>query len=88
MRLEFVRTYPDPAEDVWSALTAPERVARWFDQWDGNPATGSVGLLMTEDGGAAPQEVAILKCTHRPGSSSTCRVQTASGVSPSPYTRR
>ena len=37
MRLEFVRTYPDPIEDVWSALTEPDRVARWFGLWSGDP---------------------------------------------------
>ncbi len=28
-RLEFRRSWPDPVEDVWSALTEPDRLARW-----------------------------------------------------------
>ena len=28
MRLEFVRTYDVPLEEVWSVLTEPDRVAR------------------------------------------------------------
>ncbi len=62
MRLEFVRTYDDPIEDVWSALTEPDRVARWFGTWTGDPATGTVQLLMTEDEGSTPQPVTILEC--------------------------
>ena len=62
VRLEFIRSYDDPIEDVWSALTEPDRVARWFGTWTGDPATGSVELLMTEDEGSAPQIVTILEC--------------------------
>jgi len=62
MRLEFVRSYGDPVDDVWSALTESDRLARWFGTWSGDPATGSVELLMVEDEGAAPQTVAILEC--------------------------
>ena len=62
MRLEFVRTYPDPVDEVWSALTDPARVARWFGTWTGDPATGTVQLTMTEEEGSTPQEVTILEC--------------------------
>ena len=62
MRLEFVRTYDDPVEDVWSALTEPDRVARWFGRWSGDPATGTVEVLMTEEEGATPQPVTIVAC--------------------------
>lgn len=62
MRLEFVRTYDDPVEDVWSALTEPDRVARWFGTWTGDPATGTVKLLMSEDENSTPQPVRILEC--------------------------
>lgn len=36
MRLEFVRTYDEALDEVWSALTSPERVARWLGT---SPAT-------------------------------------------------
>lgn len=62
MRLEFVRTYDIPMEDVWSALTEPDRVVRWLGTWTGDPATGSVEFMMTEEEGSAPQTVMILEC--------------------------
>ena len=62
MRLEFVRTYADPIEDVWSALTEPDRVARWFGVWTGDPSTGTVDFVMTEEATAEPQRVTILTC--------------------------
>ena len=62
MRLQFVRTYSDPVEDVWSALTEPDRVSRWFGTWSGDPAKGVVQVLMTEDDGSTPQIVTILEC--------------------------
>lgn len=44
MRLEFVRTYDEPIDDVWAALTHPDRVARWFGRWTGDPASGRIEL--------------------------------------------
>lgn len=60
LRLEFVRTYDSPAADVWSAVTDPERMARWFGTWTGDPATGTVLLKMVED--SAPQDAKIVEC--------------------------
>jgi len=62
MRLEFTRTYREPIEEVWSAITEPDRTARWFGTWTGDPRSGSVELVMTEDEGATPQTVTILEC--------------------------
>lgn len=62
MRLEFVRTYDDPVDDVWSALTDPDRVARWIGTWTGDPTTGTVQLVMTEDENATPETVTIVAC--------------------------
>lgn len=62
MRLEFVRTYHEPVEEVWSALTEPERLARWIGRWSGDPATGRVEFVMAEDEGSTPQNVTILDC--------------------------
>jgi uncharacterized protein YndB with AHSA1/START domain len=61
MRLEFVRTYDEPATEVWSALTDPDRMARWFGTWTGDPATGTVQLHMVED--TSPQPATIVECT-------------------------
>lgn len=62
MRLEFVRTYDAPVEDLWSALTEPDRVARWIGTVSGDPATGTLQFVMTEDEGATPETITILAC--------------------------
>lgn len=62
VRLEFVRTYDTPLEDVWSAVTDSERLARWFGTWSGDPATGSVEVVMSAEGGTQPQSVTIDEC--------------------------
>lgn len=62
VRLEFVRTYDDSVEDVWSALTQPDRVARWLGTISGDPQTGTVDLTMSEDESATPAPVTILEC--------------------------
>jgi uncharacterized protein YndB with AHSA1/START domain len=38
------RTYDAPVEDVWDALTDPERLARWFLPLAGNPSAGDLRL--------------------------------------------
>lgn len=62
MRLEFVRTFDDPVEDVWAALTEPDRLAGWFGRWTGDPATGTIDLIMTAEEGATAQTVAVVTC--------------------------
>lgn len=62
VRLEFVRTYGNPIDDVWSALTDPDRVARWIGTWTGDPASGTVDLVMTDEEGSSPETVTILEC--------------------------
>lgn len=38
------REWPDPIDDVWSALTESERTARWIGTWTGpGEETGAVG---------------------------------------------
>lgn len=62
VRLEFVRDYDEPIEGVWSALTQPDRVARWIGTISGDPARGAVDFVMTEDEGGTPEAVPILEC--------------------------
>lgn len=61
-RLEFERTYDQPVVDVWAALTDPDRTARWFGPWSGDPASGSVQLVLAAEGAPEPQTVAIVEC--------------------------
>jgi uncharacterized protein YndB with AHSA1/START domain len=51
-RLEFRRSWADPIEDVWSALTEPDRLARWIGRYDGERAAGGTGTFtMTHEEG-------------------------------------
>src|ERR1051326_426000 len=62
MRLEFVRTYGSSPDEVWAALTEPDHLARWFGVRTGDPATGTVELVMTEEADSTPQTVVIVEC--------------------------
>lgn len=58
MRLEFVRTFPDPIERVWAAVTDPDELAAWFGTWRGDPSTGTVEVCSIEgDGTFKPAEI-------------------------------
>ena len=61
VRLEFVRTYPDPIERVWAALTDPDELAAWYGTWRGDPASGVVELASIEGGGEF-KPVEIVEC--------------------------
>jgi uncharacterized protein YndB with AHSA1/START domain len=62
------RTYPDPVEDVWSAFTDPERLARWYGTYTGiGRPGGTVEVTITGEvdaGGevAGPDTVRIHEC--------------------------
>ena len=38
--LVLPRTFRAPIDDVWAAITEPERTARWFGPWEGDAAPG------------------------------------------------
>jgi len=44
------RTFAAPIEDVWAAVTEPERLARWIGSWEGDPESGSVDFRMLFEG--------------------------------------
>ena len=59
----FERRFRAPIEDVWAAITEPERLARWIGTWTGDPASGSVSFTMNAEGeGAAPSTYEIDAC--------------------------
>lgn len=62
MRLEFIRTFDTDIDDVWSALTESDRLARWFGSWTGDPTSGQVDVVMTAEGDTTPQRVTIIEC--------------------------
>lgn len=63
--LVFHRLFPGPIEDVWSAVTDSDGLARWFGTYQGvGVVGGTVALTMTaeEDTGGEPSTVHILEC--------------------------
>ena len=63
VQLRFRRREPAPAPDVWSALTEPERLARWIGTFDGDRRTGATGVLtMTHEEQPAGESVHIVSC--------------------------
>ena len=44
------REFRAPIEDVWAAVTEPERLARWIGTWTGDPVAGSVDFRMLFEG--------------------------------------
>ncbi|MFC3451468.1 SRPBCC family protein [Amycolatopsis speibonae] len=62
-RLELRREYPDPIEDVWSALTESDRMARWIGTWTGEAGVGNtIMLLMTAEKETEPGPAVIREC--------------------------
>lgn len=61
--LRFERHYDVPAADVWSALTDPDRTARWLGRWTGDPASGQVLLSMADEEGTPTEPVTVDRCT-------------------------
>ena len=63
VRLQFRRTWPDPVEDVWSALTEPDRLARWIGTYDGERRVGGSGTFtMTHEEEPAGDALRIVEC--------------------------
>ncbi len=62
-RLEFRRSWADPIEDVWAALTEPERLARWIGSYDGTRGAGGSGTFtMTHEEQPVGEGVTIVEC--------------------------
>ncbi|SRR6266508_1377855 len=58
-RLRFERQYPYPANEVWSALTTPERVARWLGELR---PSGDTTRLVMGDGDGEYADLTIVAC--------------------------
>ena len=60
--LVLTRTFHAPLEDVWAAVTEPDRLARWIGTWTGDPASGSVTWRMLFEGDDPGDEMTIRSC--------------------------
>jgi uncharacterized protein YndB with AHSA1/START domain len=56
------REFRAPIEDVWAAVTEPERLARWIGTWTGDPESGAVRFAMTFEGQEEGDEMVIRVC--------------------------
>src|SRR6478735_12637260 len=64
LTLVLTRTFGAPIDDVWAAITEPERLARWIGTWSGDPESGSVLFAMTAEGQEPPGDaMEIRECT-------------------------
>jgi uncharacterized protein YndB with AHSA1/START domain len=62
-RMEFRRTWPDDSDDVWAALTDPERTQRWIGRYEGERSAGATGqFAMTFEGEGPAEAVTIEEC--------------------------
>jgi len=61
VRLEFVRTFPDPIERVWAAITDPDELAKWYGTWRGDPSTGRIELRSMEGDGTF-ESTEVVEC--------------------------
>jgi uncharacterized protein YndB with AHSA1/START domain len=62
------RTFDAPIEDVWAAVTDPDRLARWIGTWTGDPESGSVLFRMLfegEDHAGETMEIRVCEPPHR-----------------------
>ncbi len=63
LTLHLSRTFDAPIEDVWAAVTDPDRMARWLGTWQGDPASGTVSFRMGFEGdNASYEEMEIREC--------------------------
>ncbi|MFC6092712.1 SRPBCC family protein [Saccharothrix lopnurensis] len=61
--LVLTRTFRALADDVWAALTEPERTARWFGPWEGEGGPGgTVRVRMVFEEQAPWMEVRVDAC--------------------------
>lgn len=63
VRLQFRRSWPDPIDDVWSALTEPDRTLRWIGSYEGERRVGGSGAFtMTHEEEPGSEPLQIVEC--------------------------
>ncbi len=61
--LVITRHHPAPVEEVWAALTEPERTARWILRWSGEvPEDGRVEVVLTAEEGEPTSTLQLVAC--------------------------
>jgi uncharacterized protein YndB with AHSA1/START domain len=62
----FPRTFQAPLDEVWKAVTEPERLERWIGTWSGDPAAGRVSFRMTAEGEDVPASDYVITACRPP----------------------
>ncbi|GAA4728945.1 hypothetical protein GCM10023328_04310 [Modestobacter marinus] len=63
VRLQFRRSWPDPIDDVWAALTEPDRMVRWIGTYAGERRPGGAGTFtMTHEETPVGEPMRIVEC--------------------------
>ena len=63
VRLRFRRRWPRPVDDVWGALTEPDRLARWIGTFDGPREPGGAGTFtMTHEDEPVGEPMRVVAC--------------------------
>lgn len=61
--LVIVRSFRAPIEDVWASITEPERTARWWGEWWGEPGPGrTIQYRMAFEADGPPGKMRIEVC--------------------------
>ncbi len=61
--LVLTRTFEADIDDVWASITEPERTARWFAAWSGEPEVGAtIRYRLTFEEGAEEADMRIDAC--------------------------
>lgn len=61
-RLALSRTPPRSPALMWAAITDPDRTARWFGRWSGDPASGTISVTLAAEKGAPAATAHVLAC--------------------------
>lgn len=56
------RTFEAPISEVWAALTDPQRTAKWFGPWSGDPSSAKISVQMMAEEGAPEMDARVLEC--------------------------
>ncbi|UYG17388.1 SRPBCC domain-containing protein [Brachybacterium huguangmaarense] len=61
-RVVISRRLDAAPEETWSWITDPDRTARWFGRWSGDPASGRVAVQLSAEEGAPTSTTLIRTC--------------------------
>lgn len=62
----LTRTFRAPIQDVWAAVTEPQRLERWIGTWTGDPESGEVTFRMTAEARTSSRRPTGSRCATRP----------------------